>query len=129
MRDVVSAICCLVWLALICAPAHAAKRIAFVVGVDRYDNLPGDQQLKRAVADARAMARTLKELQFEVVHGENLGREAFYEAWQRFLSRLSPGDTAAFFFAGHGVEMRGSNFLMPRDAPIATKGTGRRRRN
>lgn len=122
MRLIGRSICGLLWLVLACVPTAAAKRIAFAVGVDRYDNLGNEQQLKRAVSDARAMARTFKELQFEVVEDENVTREGFYVAWQRFLSLIAPGDTAAVFFAGHGIEMRGSNFLMPRDVPAAAKG-------
>ncbi|HRD75692.1 MAG TPA: caspase family protein [Hyphomicrobiaceae bacterium] len=99
-----------------------AKRLALVVGIDRYDNLPAHQQLERAVGDARTIAKTLRDLQFDVIAAENTGREAFFAAWARFLASISPGDTAAIFFAGHGVEMRGANFLVPRDAPAAEKG-------
>lgn len=104
------------------APAHATKRLAFVIGIDRYDNLTNDQQLKRAVADARAMTATFKDLQFNVIGGDNVSREQFLVYWQGFLDAISPGDTAAVFFAGHGIEVEGSNYLMPRDVPAAAKG-------
>jgi formylglycine-generating enzyme required for sulfatase activity len=94
--------------------ASAEKRVALVVGVDRYDNLAADKQLKKAVNDARAVAAALKALGFETDLGENVTRREFFRLWTRFTERLSPGDVAAFFFAGHGVDLDG-NYLVPRD--------------
>ena len=125
LRRVVRRISALLLAALFLAAAPSdvhAKRVALVVGIDRYDNLPAHQQLERAVADARTLATTLKELGFDVTAVENTGREGFYSAWTRFLGSVAPGDTAALFYAGHGIEMRGSNYLIPRDAPAAEKG-------
>ena len=85
--------------------AHAAKRVAFVVGIDAYDNLTELQQLKKAVNDARAVGETLESLGYAVQKAENVGRLDFLRQWQLFLNRLNPGDEAAVFFAGHGVEI------------------------
>ena len=52
--------------------AHAEKRVALVVGIDQYPNLKADQQLKKAVNDARAVAETLKSLRYDVKVGENV---------------------------------------------------------
>jgi formylglycine-generating enzyme required for sulfatase activity len=98
-------------------PAQAEKRLALSVGIDVYDNLPADAQLKKAVNDARAMAEAFRELGFAATLEENLPQLAFNRAWQRFLNQLEPGDIAAFFFAGHGVEIGGLNYLFPRDVP------------
>jgi uncharacterized caspase-like protein len=59
------------------APAHAERKIAFVVGIDKYDNLGPQQQLQRAVNDARSVGTALASLGFEVVRAENVGRGSF----------------------------------------------------
>jgi len=62
-------------LALGASPAaHAAKRVAFVVGIDSYDNLPEQQQLKKAVNDAQAIGEALVGLGYEVKKADNVGR-------------------------------------------------------
>ena len=119
MRNVIrlaAVICCAI-AGLIAGPAQAEKRVALAIGIDVYDNLPAHEQLKKAVNDAKAMAAALRELGFEATVEENVARLAFTRAWQRFLNRLEPGDTAALFFAGHGVEIGGLNYLLPRDVP------------
>ncbi len=98
------------------APA-TAKRVALVVGNDSYVNLGSQQQLKKARNDARAMAKTLKALGYDVDLGLDLGRFALNLKLQDFANRISPGDTATFFFAGHGVQIGGLNYLLPSDAP------------
>ncbi|MBZ0148896.1 MAG: caspase family protein [Pseudorhodoplanes sp.] len=103
-------------------PAAAEKRIALVIGINDYDNLRADQQLKKAVNDSKAVGDALAAIGFEVLRAENVGRLEFNRIWQRFLNRLEPGDTMAFFFAGHGVEVAGSNFLLARDVPRVASG-------
>ena len=62
-------------LALGASPAaHAAKRVAFVVGIDAYDNLPEQQQLKKAVNDAQAIGEALVGIGYEVKKADNVGR-------------------------------------------------------
>jgi formylglycine-generating enzyme required for sulfatase activity len=107
------------WLALVCAfgPAHAEKRVALVVGNDRYTNLPEHEQLQKAVKDAGAVSGALQQLGFEVMSGENLARQALVDKLDAFTQRLSQGDTAFFFFAGHGVALSGANYILPSDIP------------
>jgi uncharacterized caspase-like protein len=104
------------WLTLVCvvAPACAEKRVALVVGNDAYVNLP---QLQKAVNDARAVGGALTEIGFEVITGENLGRGALLEKLNDLIQRLAPGDTAFFFFSGHGVAVDGVSYIMPSDLP------------
>jgi len=97
--------------------ALAERKVAFVVGIDKYDNLGPQKQLERAVNDARAVGAALTSVGFEVDAAENLGRAAFNAKWQQFIDKLQPDDTAAIYFSGHGIEIEGSNFLLPRDAP------------
>ena len=112
----VAVLCCTI-VGVQIAPASAEKRVALAVGIDVYDNLPAHEQLKKAVNDARAMGAALRELGFGATVEENVSRLAFTRAWQKFLNQLEPGDTAALFFAGHGVEIGGLNYLLPRDVP------------
>ena len=103
-------------------PAVAEKRIALAIGNDLYPNLPADRQLKKAVNDATTIAGTLRSLGFEVIVGTNLGRQAMIDKLAEFTARLQPGDTAALFFAGHGVAIAGVNYLIPSDVPTVTEG-------
>jgi formylglycine-generating enzyme required for sulfatase activity len=116
---------CCALAGLIAGPAQAEKRLALSVGIDAYDNLPAHEQLKKAVNDARAMGTALRELGFDTQIAENVSRLAFTRTWQRFLNRLQQGDTAALFFAGHGVEIGGLNYLLPRDVPKVVPGEDR----
>ncbi|MEZ5851736.1 MAG: caspase family protein [Hyphomicrobiaceae bacterium] len=114
------------WVALVVhcltTPSSAQSKLAIVVGVDSYSNFGPERQLQRAVADSRSMATTLRELGFDVLHGENVTRSQFSNLWQTFLDRLNPSDTTALYFSGHGVEIEGLNFLLPSDMPLINYG-------
>lgn len=101
-------------------PAAAEKRIALVIGIDRYANLPS---LLKAGNDAEAVGDTLARLGFEVIRGRDLGRQAMIDKLAEFTAKLEAGDTAFFFFAGHGVAIGGVNYIIPGDAPAATAGS------
>jgi formylglycine-generating enzyme required for sulfatase activity len=103
-------------------PAHAEKRVALVIGNDRYANLAANEQLQKAVNDARAVSGALRQIGFEVIPGENLGRQAMLARLDETAQRLSTGDTVFFFFAGHGVAVDGLNYILPADVPVV--GTG-----
>jgi hypothetical protein len=104
---------------LISAPAHAAKRVALVIGNNDYRNVP---KLQKAVNDARTMGDVLKQLGFRVMVAENQTRQAFSQTLLAFDTSIEPGDTAFFFYAGHGFEIAGQNYLLPTDVPAATEG-------
>jgi hypothetical protein len=117
MRILAALACALV---LVCAglrPGHAEKRLALVIGNDRYANLPAGEQLRKAVNDARAVGDALESIGFQVIRGENLGRPALVAKFDELTQRLEPGDTAFFFFAGHGVAVGGGNYILPADVP------------
>jgi hypothetical protein len=101
------------------APAQAEKRVALVIGNNDYKNVP---KLQKAVNDARTMGDTLKQLGFTVMVAENQNRQAFSQTLLAFDKAVEPGDTAFFFYAGHGFEIAGQNFLLPTDVPAATEG-------
>jgi hypothetical protein len=106
-------------LLAVAAPAQAEKRVALVIGNNDYRNVP---KLQKAVNDARTMGDTLKQLGFTVMVAENQNRQAFSETLLAFDRAVGPGDTAFFFYAGHGFEIAGQNFLLPTDVPAATEG-------
>lgn len=85
-----------------------------MVGINAYESLT---PLQTAVNDARLIGRTLREQGFEVMVVEDATRRQFNATWQRFLDTVRPDVFAMVFFAGHGVQMDGVNFLIPRDAP------------
>src|SRR5260370_28372147 len=105
--------------AVLAAPVHAEKRVALVIGNNDYKNVP---KLQKAVNDARTMGDTLKKLGLNVMVAENLNRQAFSETLLAFDRAVDAGDTAFFFYAGHGFEIAGQNFLLPTDVPAATEG-------
>ena len=116
LRLVIAVVAAVVCLAI---PARAEKRVALVIGNDRYQNI---SPLQKAVNDAQAVGDTLKRLGFQVLSAQNLSRRAMAETLLDFDRMVEPGDIAFFFFAGHGFEIKGENFLLPVDVPAATEG-------
>src|SRR5215470_19780611 len=114
-----AALCLAAACIMVAVPAHAAKRVALVVGNNEYKNVP---KLQKAVNDARTMGDTLKQLGFSVMVAENQTRQQFSQTLLAFDNTVEPGDTAFFFYAGHGFEIAGQNFLLPTDVPSATEG-------
>lgn len=93
------------------------KRVALVIGVDGYAHKP----LKNPVRDARAMARELRQLGFDVVVVEDGRRIEVLKALQSLRERLQGASLGLFFFAGHGVQIGGRNFLIPRDVDMGVE--------
>ncbi|HKS18761.1 MAG TPA: caspase family protein [Bradyrhizobium sp.] len=118
LKDVATLCLAATWVAL-AGPAHAEKRVALVIGNNDYKFVP---KLQKAVNDARTMADTLKQLGFTVMVAENQTRQAFSQSLLAFDKAVDKGDTAFFFYAGHGFEIAGQNFLLPTDVPAATEG-------
>ena len=100
--------------AILLTPAYAQKRVALVIGNDRYAHLP---MLRNAVADARAIGQVLEELGFRVFKGENVDFRATNRLHADFEAAIAPGDTTFVFFAGHGVALGAENYLLPTDLP------------
>jgi formylglycine-generating enzyme required for sulfatase activity len=115
------------WLALLAllvllpgaaAPAPAAdRRVALVIGNADYAQAP----LKNPQNDARDIAAKLRQAGFDVVLRENLKIREIGSALREFRARLSPGSEALFFYAGHGLQVKGINYLPAVDADIRTE--------
>jgi poly(3-hydroxybutyrate) depolymerase len=95
------------------------RRVALVIGNDRYENVPG---LQKAVNDARAVRERLTRLGFDVIHVENANRRVMNQKLAELTGKIGRGDTAFFFFAGHGIAIRDTNYLLPVDTPPAREG-------
>jgi len=92
-----------------------AAKWAFVYGVNAYAPLPA---LSKALSDADAVAKSLQEAGFKVEVLRDGDRAEFDTKWGSFLTGLQPGDVVAFFFAGHGFQVDGLNYLVPKDTPL-----------
>ena len=101
------------------SPAAAQKRVALVIGNDSYTNVT---PLRKAANDADRMAKTLKGLGFQVISATNQDRRGMSNSLSAFERALGEGDTAFFFFAGHGFQIKGENYLLPTDVPLALAG-------
>jgi hypothetical protein len=122
----------LLWLMACLAPAVCAAqsagtaapaRYALVIGNARYAEAP----LANPVNDARAVAARLKTLGFRVWSIENANLVTMRTAVAQFGQRLleQPDAAALFYFAGHGMQSRGANYLIPVDAKADSEATAR----
>jgi formylglycine-generating enzyme required for sulfatase activity len=108
------------WLALACslAPASAEKRVALVVGNSKYTGIP---PLRNPANDARLIADTLRGLGFTLTGGGpqiDLDKAGLDRAVQDFGTQVQSAEVALFYYAGHGVQIRGANYLVPVDANV-----------
>ena len=85
------------------------RRLAFVVGNDAYRDAP----LKNGKNDARAIAAELRDVGFTVTPLHDATRDQFTTAFATFVDQLRANDVAVFYFAGHGVQVDGENYLIP----------------
>src|SRR5579871_5378541 len=97
--------------------AQGEKRVALIIGNDDYRSL---KTLDNAVNDARLMERELKAAGFETVVKTNATRRDMNAAINAFADRIGKGATGLFYYAGHGVENQGQNYLIPVDAELET---------
>ncbi len=100
--------------------AYAERRIALIIGNSTYSSSMGS--LSNPVNDANDMSATLTSLGFEVISGINLTKKQMSAKVRLFDDKLSAGDKeetiGLFYYAGHGLEVEGSNYLVPVDAEM-----------
>jgi hypothetical protein len=97
------------------AAAKAETRIALVVGNSDYQYAP---KLTNPSNDANDMTEKLKGLGFEVIGGTDLDRRSLVEALIKFGRAAETADVAVFFYAGHGLQVNGQNYLAPVDGQV-----------
>src|ERR1700760_4186855 len=96
--------------------ARAEKRIALVVGNSAYQNVV---PLTNPVNDAAAIAEMFKKAGFEVVDSRrDLGNAEMRRALRDFTDKARDADIAVIYYAGHGIEVDGTNYLIPVDAVL-----------
>ncbi len=99
-----------------CGPAFAGKRVALVLGNSAYQNVP---QLANPANDARLMTETFKKAGFDVVVSRNdLGALETRRVLRDFSDSAADADIAVIYYAGHGIEVDGVNYLIPVDARL-----------
>lgn len=94
-----------------------SQRLALVIGNSHYNSGP----LKNPVNDARGICAALTKLGFEVIYEEDATRRKMDEAVRTFYSKLRQSETGLFYYAGHGMQVKGRNYLIPVDARIETE--------
>ncbi len=115
IRFILAAIMMIISLALAFnTQASDQLKTALIIGNGAYKSAP----LKNPVNDANDMARTLEKLGFEVIHMENASKRRMKDAIHQFGQKLKKGGVGLFYFAGHGMQVRGTNYLIPVNAHI-----------
>ena len=99
-------------------PGASARRVALVIGNGAYTSVPG---LKNPPNDARDMAAMLRTLGFDVISGVNLNQRDMKKLIREFGMKLKGGGSGLFYYAGHGVQSKGRNYLIPVDANIQSE--------
>lgn len=110
------------WVAAICCAlgpvgALAADRVALLIGNNQYATTP----LRNAVNDARDLGEALKGLGFHVIVRENTSRRDMIEAIREFDKALEGANAALFFYAGHAMQFKDRNYLVPIDAAMGSE--------
>ena len=108
-----------VLLIALSVPALAAERVALVVGNAAYEQEIA--VLKNPVNDATAVAAALRRLGFEVIEGVDLDEDDFYDKIGAFEDAMGSANVALFFYAGHGLQVEGRNYLAPVDLKLERK--------
>lgn len=97
---------------------NSSNRIALVIGNSNYQV----GALANPANDAKAMAQSLRETGFEVLQYTNLNKRDLEESLRAFGNKIQRGSVALFYFAGHGVQVKGVNYLIPVGAKIEKEG-------
>src|ERR1044071_7102337 len=90
------------------------RRVALVIGTSSY----AEGHLRNPVNDSRAVRRALSDLGFEVIYGEDQTQRQMLESLRLFGERIRAGGVGLFYYAGHGVQVAGRNYLIPVGARI-----------
>jgi len=95
-------------------PAEPEQRVALVIGNGAYQQ----DRLRNPVNDATDMAESLRELGFKVILRTDANQRQMKRSLREFRTELRRGGVAMFYYAGHGVQHRGRNYLVPVGADI-----------
>ena len=116
MRSLLILVGCL--LCLSAGPALADKRVALVIGVSKYQQVP---RLTNPARDADAVAALFKQAGFDVINNQrDVGIVELRRVIREFSETARDADIAVVYYAGHGIEVDGTNYLVPADAKLAS---------
>ena len=104
-------------LATVSAPALSQERVALVIGNGKYVHAGA---LPNPANDAREVAMALRDIGFDVSQGSDLDRNGMERLIRDFMRKLSGSKIALLFYAGHGMQIGGRNYLVPVDARLET---------
>jgi hypothetical protein len=108
---------CLAVLGLSSTAAWAEKKVALIIGNSAYESVG---KLPNPANDATAVAKMFQDAGFEVIGRRDLGNVEFRRTIREFTFKSRGADIAVVFFAGHGIEVKGTNYLIPTDAKLVT---------
>jgi uncharacterized caspase-like protein len=109
------------WSCLGCSPALAGKRVALVIGNSTYQKVP---RLSNPTNDAAALAAMFNAAHFDSVELKfDLSAASLRRTLREFAGRARDADIAVVYYAGHGIELDGTNYLVPVDAALETVAT------
>ena len=108
-------------LVLVSAQTPPKPRVALVVGNASYDASIGS--LRNSVNDAKAVSKTLRGLGFSVSEEHNVSRDKLLKAVTNFRGKIKDAEVALFYYAGHGISVAGSNYLIPIKSGYQPEGT------
>lgn len=100
------------------ATANAETRIALVIGNSNYAHAP---KLKNPRNDAAALIGKLRGMGFDVIDGLDLDKVSFGDKLKEFGERSATADVALFYYAGHGIQVDGQNYLVPVEAQVRSE--------
>ncbi|HEX7261775.1 MAG TPA: caspase family protein, partial [Luteolibacter sp.] len=98
-------------MGLVSAQTPSKPRVALVIGNAAYDASIGS--LRNPVNDAKAVSKTLRGLGFTVIEEHNVSRDGLLKAVANFRGKIKSAEVALFYYAGHGISVTGSNYLIP----------------
>jgi uncharacterized caspase-like protein len=99
----------------VAAPGPSERRVALVIGNSAYRHFPA---LPNPRTDALDLAASLRKVGFEVIEGPDLTKGGMATTLQRFARLAAEADAALVFYAGHGLQYQGQNYLVPTDAKL-----------
>src|SRR5215218_4794613 len=115
----IAALCALLLVPLMAGEARAQKRVALVIGNGAYQNVA---QLPNPIKDATAIVDMFNEAGFDWVKlKQDLGNLEFKRALREFMDAAHDADIAVVYYAGHGIQIRDMNYMIPVDAKLATE--------
>jgi uncharacterized caspase-like protein len=98
--------------------AQAERRVALVVGNGQYENAG---VLRNPVNDARSVAESLRRVGFDVILTENRSQREMAADIREFGRRLDQNTVALYYYSGHGIQVKGENYVVPVDAAISNE--------